>query len=105
MDKTIKVASIQMDCAPGNVSLNIEKAHKIIEEAAQLGAELVVLPELFDVGYDLDLLKGLNYNSKYTLDLISEMSKAFGTYIAGGVAETDNNDIYNSVVVYHYSVI
>ncbi|MDL2264261.1 carbon-nitrogen hydrolase family protein [Synergistaceae bacterium OttesenSCG-928-I11] len=50
----MKAAAIQMRCKPGDVSANLEKAERLVKEAAAKGAEWVVLPELFGSGYTLD---------------------------------------------------
>ncbi len=46
-----EVALIQMDCALFDVSANLDKAERLIFQAAQHGAKLVCLPEVFNVGY------------------------------------------------------
>ncbi|MCK4260639.1 MAG: hypothetical protein KAX49_16805, partial [Halanaerobiales bacterium] len=38
-----------MDCEPGDVTKNMEKAVGFLREAKEKGAELVLLPELFNV--------------------------------------------------------
>mgnify|MGYP001821338842 FL=1 len=48
----IKAAAIQMDALVGDVEANLEQAEKLIEQAAEQGAQLVVLPELFSTGYE-----------------------------------------------------
>ncbi len=51
MDKTISIAIVQMEVTPGPVSERLERAGKLIAQAAQAGAQLVALPELFNTGY------------------------------------------------------
>ena len=46
----IKVAAVQMSCSR-NVSENIEKADRLVRKAAQEGAKLILLPELFERQY------------------------------------------------------
>jgi len=46
-----QIALIQMDCEILKVKANLEKAEKLIYEAAAQGAKLVCLPESFNVGY------------------------------------------------------
>ena len=47
----MKLACIQLGIEGGHVKQNVDTAIERIREAATAGADLVVLPELFDVGY------------------------------------------------------
>ncbi len=46
----IKVAAVQMNCA-GDIHTNIEKAKKMVCKAAEAGAKIILLPELFERRY------------------------------------------------------
>jgi predicted amidohydrolase len=48
----IKAAAIQMDAIVGDADTNLEQAEKLIEQAVEQDAQLVVLPELFGTGYE-----------------------------------------------------
>jgi predicted amidohydrolase len=52
----LRVALVQSSSVPGDVSANALAAARTIATAAAQGAGLVVFPELFLTGYDLDLL-------------------------------------------------
>lgn len=47
----MKLACVQLDVEGGAISANVDRALDRIREASAAGADLVVLPELFDVGY------------------------------------------------------
>jgi len=47
----MKLVGVQLDVTPGAVEENVDRALNRVREAAAAGADLVVLPELFDVGY------------------------------------------------------
>lgn len=47
----MKIALVQLPIKPGRVEENVDRAEASIAAAADEGADLVVLPELFNVGY------------------------------------------------------
>ncbi|MDT0379980.1 nitrilase-related carbon-nitrogen hydrolase [Streptomyces sp. DSM 42041] len=49
----MRIALAQTDCALGDVTGNLERAHRIVRRAAAEGADLVVFPELSLHGYAL----------------------------------------------------
>lgn len=49
----IRAAAVQMHAVPGEYSNNTSKALAMTEQAAEQGADLIVLPELFSSGYHL----------------------------------------------------
>jgi len=56
-EPTVAVAVVQAGAVPFNTEACIDKAVRLIEEAAATGAKLIVFPEAFVPGYP----KGLNY--------------------------------------------
>jgi predicted amidohydrolase len=100
MGNKIKVASIQMDCRSGKVKENLDNAERMLKTARERGAALAVLPELFNVGYQLDMIKGLEYSFSETIGVISQISRELNMYIAAGVLEKYSDRYYNSLIVY-----
>ena len=47
----MKIGMIQMEAAAGNVEYNISHGFKLMEEAAS-SSDMVVLPELWTIGYN-----------------------------------------------------
>ena len=48
--RNVKIAAIQMQCST-NLQDNLEKAEKMVRQAAGEGAQIILLPELFEREY------------------------------------------------------
>jgi len=55
--RALRVAAVQEESSPGDVPRNVAVTASWVGRAADAGAALVVLPELFLPGYDPDLLR------------------------------------------------
>jgi predicted amidohydrolase len=69
----LQVAAVQMDAQVGAVEANLSHATQLVEQAVGQGAQLIVLPEMFSVGYEYT---DRNY------DLPEELDGPTGTWIA-----------------------
>ena len=54
--RTAHLALIQFESVLCDPAANVEKACRMIAEAAAQGADLVALPELFSTGYQLNIV-------------------------------------------------
>ncbi|RNM32270.1 hypothetical protein DMP05_09720, partial [Slackia isoflavoniconvertens] len=54
--KDMKIALVQFEGELGEVEKNVADACALVAQAAENGADLVVLPELFSTGYHLDTI-------------------------------------------------
>lgn len=102
-ESEVCIASIQMAPEYGNVNSNLEKTLKLINEAADNGAQIIVLPELCNTGY--------MFNSRAEAFSLAEeipsgtcsqawmkVAKERNLYIAAGITEREGNDLYNSAI-------
>lgn len=99
MENNLKVSCIQMDCQVGDIHYNNEKAVKLIHQASGAGAKLVILPELFNVGYDLNFIKRMKYDIEETLSILQKTAKELNLYITAGMLENIDDQKYNCVYV------
>jgi len=101
----MKVAAIQMVSAT-TVQANLDSARVLLEEAAQAGAELAVLPEYF-------CLMGRKDNDKLAVrerfgegavqDFLARTARELGLWIVGGtlpLAASDDSHVLNSSMVF-----
>jgi len=97
----MKVAMLQMDIVYGDVAANEKKAEFLLQKAAGLGAEVVVLPELWPCGYALNRLPELAQDlSGSSVTMLKNAARKHGLFIFGGsLAEKNNGDYYNTLPV------
>lgn len=88
-DAYLRAAAIQMNCILGDKQQNLSKAGQLIAGAANQGAKLIVLPELFNTGYrveerDPDLAEPILGK---TTDWMIEQSGEHHIYLVGCIME------------------
>lgn len=98
---TITLAAVQAHSRPGQVEANLEHAAPLIADAAERGAQLVVLPELFSCGYIpsravWDVAEGPDGP---TARWLAATARRHGIYLGAGAAESDGTDFYNTFIL------
>lgn len=102
--RKITVAAIQMSCST-ILSENIEKADKMVRGAASKGANIILLPELFERQYFCqerryeyyDFAKSVEEND--AVNHFKKLAKELSVVIPVSFYEKDVNVLYNSVAV------
>jgi omega-amidase len=96
----VRIALAQMDCRPGDVHRNAEAAAQLIVEAAEHDADVVVLPELADVGYVMPKveLAARPWGDSEYLSTIMQHAAQHGVVVVSGISERVGDQVYNSVV-------
>jgi len=75
---------------------NVAEAIALVEKAANRGAGLVMLPEIFMYPYELDKLRGLAETDGSTRTRLAEKAKEYGIHLCtGSIPERENDMIYN----------
>jgi len=97
----MKVGLIQMDVALGQPDANRDKVLKMVDQAVDRGAQLVVLPELWTCGYDL---KKIDHYAESpngpTLARLQNKAREKGIYLfAGSIPERLGEGIYNTCFI------
>ncbi len=105
----LTVGLLQWLPIPGDVATNVATAHALINQAADRGADLVVLPELWHSGYDTQRLAQDVADSAQPLDgpvlsgLASLAAERSLWICAGSIAERAPEGIYNTSVIFDRS--
>jgi len=97
----LRAAAIQMSSEPEQVSANLERADRFLQRAWDQGAELAVLPEMFNTGYCCrrdyaDLAEEVDGP---TVSLLRDRARRFGMVLAGGFVEHAAGHLYDSLAI------
>lgn len=101
----MKVGYVQMRPVLLEPELNYSKAEELIRVAVDKGAKLVVLPELFDTGYNFESREEVESAAGQipdgpTTEFLMELSRELSVFIVAGTAEKDEKGrLYNSAVI------
>lgn len=98
----MKAAVIQMDIEFGNPQINFEHVTDQIREACNNEADVIVLPELWTTGYDLEMLDQIgDPDGERTIEFISSLASTYHVnIIAGSVAVRKGKKVYNTMLVF-----
>ncbi len=100
----IKVAAVQMSCSR-DVSENIDKADRLVRLAAAEGAQVILLPELFERQYFCQERRYDYYNfakpvsENYAVLHFASLAKELKVVLPVSFYEKDVNVLYNSCAV------
>ncbi|WQX74278.1 carbon-nitrogen hydrolase family protein [Helicobacter pylori] len=109
--RILKTAVIQMQSKPYALNENLQLALNLAKEAHDKGANLIVLPELFDSGYfvnDKDADFGLDFKAiehseetlkSESLRALSDFAKSSDTHIVACSIEKTNKKLYDSAYI------
>lgn len=99
--REFKIALVQMAVEPGNLEKNLEHAAQLIHKAVSNKAEVVLLPEVMDLGWTHPSSEKLAYSipGGLTCRKICKMARTNNVYICCGIVENDGSKTYNSAVI------
>ncbi len=97
----MKIAAIQLDAVLGQVEANYAAVEKAIGEAAHTGADIVVLPEMWNTSfYPTNVQDLADDQGKRTQHVLMTLAKTYGIHIVGGsVAVRKENSVYNTTYI------
>jgi len=101
MSKSVTLAAVRMDAAPASTESRLARAETLVRQAAGQGAQIVVLPELFNTGYvyDLNNYKRAEHMDDETADWMKYTAQCHNLHIAGTFLLRERDGIYNTMLL------
>jgi predicted amidohydrolase len=102
MPRTLKIAALQMDVASALTAERLARAGRLAAQAAQAGAQLAVLPELFNTGYaytDENFRRAERHDGP-TVQWMRETAARLNVHLAGTLLLVDGADIFNALLLF-----
>lgn len=102
--RVVTLATIQFEPIVGDRVRNLDNIERLVRSAVARGAQIVVLPELADSGYnfrdgdELAALAGPIPDGNSALRLC-KLAKELSVHIVSGIAEQDGDQFYNSAII------
>lgn len=100
-EQIVRIGIIQMQCEPLNVDKNLAFAERLITDASIDGAQIVVLPEVFNVGFYFgeDLMGVAETLEGKTVSWLKSIASSRNIYITTSIYEIYQGHFYNTMVM------
>ena len=99
-----RVACVQMEVAQGEKTRNLDTARRMILEGCEKGANLLVLPELFNTGSMIEdraeayaLAESIPNGT--SVKMLLELARTHGVYLVASLLERQGPDLFNTAVL------
>jgi predicted amidohydrolase len=99
--RPFKLAVVQMNVVGGALPQNLRHAQKLVDEAAALGAEVVLLPEAADIGWTNPRSRELasTVPDGEACRAYREAARRNKVYVCAGLTERAGDRVYNAAVL------
>jgi len=99
--RTLRVAAVQIVSRNGSIEANLEHCLPFVEEAAEKGARIIILPEFMPTGY-LYTTEMWNCGEPCegpTMRWLREHSRRLGVYLGTSFLEAEGDEFFNTFVL------
>ncbi|MDB5053367.1 MAG: Nitrilase/cyanide hydratase and apolipoprotein N-acyltransferase [Bacilli bacterium] len=106
--RIVKLALVQFESTMMAVAANVQKGLQFVRDASRQKADLIVFPELFTTGYNMDIIQNRYHDlgekiDGFTVQTFREAAKKHNINIVIPIALKKQMDgvVYNSAIVIH----
>ena len=103
----LKLSALQVNSITGNVPKNIDKVYKLIVESLEKDSDVLILPEVWTVGWNCEEFaqSAQNLKNSSVINFLSEIASKYNIHIIGGsfIREADDGKLYNSCPIINKS--
>jgi omega-amidase len=96
----VKVAAAQISCTLGDFDVNLKKIRDFTAHAKKSGAELIVFPEMTDIGYSMPVIK--KHARTWKDGAVGELQKIANensVALVAGISDRDGGSIFNAQIL------
>ena len=101
----LKLSALQMNSVIGNKQANIEKVYTLVSQNLEAGTDVLILPEVWPVGWDCEEFEksAENIKSSSVIQFLSKLAQKYNIYVIGGsfIRKTVDGELYNSCPVFN----
>jgi len=100
--RSLKIAAVQMDANPAPTTHRLACAERLVTNSAQAGAQLVVLPEVFNTGYtySTENHKRVETLAGPTASWMRAIAARLGIHLSGSLMLLEEEEVYNSMLLF-----
>jgi len=99
--RALRVAAVQMESANGDIGANLERAARMVDDAAGRDAKLIILPEFMPTGYIFtkEIWEAGEPKEGPSVRWLKETSKRLGVWLGTSFLEAEGEDFFNTFVL------
>ncbi|HEV8379829.1 MAG TPA: carbon-nitrogen family hydrolase [Tepidisphaeraceae bacterium] len=96
----MKIYGVQLDIAWEDKAANHTKVRRLLENFRPEKGSLVVLPEMFDTGFTMEVAKVSDEKSGMTRKFLADLANELGVWVMGGFVNSDSKSGRNEAAVF-----
>jgi predicted amidohydrolase len=96
----MKIYGVQLDIAWEDKPANHAKVRKLLQKTPPERGSLVLLPEMFDTGFTMEVAKVSDEKTGVTRKFLADLARDLGVYVVGGFVNSDAKSGRNEAGVF-----